>query len=79
MLVVIPHLVGERKWGHLAKHEDIETIVKKMDDMVKWYGQKKTSNPIAGDLSQCLLQDDGVHLVLTGGEPLLKGFSTKCL
>jgi organic radical activating enzyme len=62
------------KWGHLAKYEDIETIVKKMDDMVKWYGQKKTSNPIAGDLSQCLLQDDGVHLVLTGGEPLLKGF-----
>ena len=62
-----------KKWGHLASNDDIDTLVKKMD-MVNWYGQKKTSNPIAGDLSQCLLQDDGVHLVLTGGEPLLKGF-----
>ena len=63
-----------KKWGHLASNDDIDTIIKKMDDMINWYGQKKTSNPIAGDLSQCLLQDDGVHLVLTGGEPLLKGF-----
>jgi organic radical activating enzyme len=63
-----------KKWGHLASNDDIDTIIKKMDDMVNWYGQKKTSNPIAGDLSQCLLQDDGVHLVFTGGEPLLKGF-----
>jgi len=61
------------KWGHLAKHEDIDTIIKKMD-MVNWYGRKGPASPIAGDLSQCLLQDDGVHLVLTGGEPLLKGF-----
>ena len=63
-----------KKWGHLASNDDIDTIIKKMDDMINWYGQKKTNNPIAGDLSQCLLQDDGVHLVLTGGEPLLKGF-----
>jgi len=63
-----------KKWGHLAKHEDIDTIIKKMDDMVNWYGRKGPASPIAGDLSQCLLQDDGVHLVLTGGEPLLKGF-----
>ena len=62
-----------KKWGHLAKHEDIDTIIKKMD-MVNWYGRKGPASPIAGDLSQCLLQDDGVHLVLTGGEPLLKGF-----
>ena len=61
------------KWGHIASNDDIDTIIKKMDT-VNWYGQKKTSNPIGGDLSQCLLQDDGVHLVLTGGEPLLKGF-----
>jgi 7-carboxy-7-deazaguanine synthase len=45
-----------------------------MDDMVNWYGRKGPASPIAGDLSQCLIQDDGVHLVLTGGEPLLKGF-----
>ena len=63
-----------KKWGHLASNDDIDTIIEKMDDMINWYGQKKTSNSIAGDLSQCLLQDDGVHLVLTGGEPLLKGF-----
>ena len=62
-----------KKWGHLAKYEDIDTIIKKMD-MVNWYGRKGPASPIAGDLSQCLLQDDGVHLVLTGGEPLLKGF-----
>ena len=61
------------KWGHLAKHEDIDTIIKKMDNMVNWYGRKGPAG-IGGDLSQCLLQDDGVHLVLTGGEPLLKGF-----
>ena len=61
------------KWGHLASNDDIETIVKKMD-MVNWYGRKGPASPIAGDLSQCILQDDGVHLVITGGEPLLKGF-----
>ena len=61
-----------KKWGHLAKHEDIDTIVKKMD-MVNWYGQKN-QDTTSGDLSACLLQDDGVHLVITGGEPLLKGF-----
>ena len=61
-----------KKWGHLAKHEDIDTIVKKMD-MVNWYGQKN-QDTMSGDLSACLLQDDGVHLVITGGEPLLKGF-----
>ena len=63
-----------KKWGHLASNDDIDTIIKKMDDMVNWYGRKGPASPIAGDLSQCLLQDDGVHLVLTGGEPLLKGF-----
>jgi len=62
-----------KKWGHLASNDDIDTIIKKMD-MVNWYGRKGPASPIAGDLSQCLLQDDGVHLVLTGGEPLLKGF-----
>ena len=60
------------KWAHLAKHEDIETIVKKMD-MVKWYGWKGPAG-VGGDLSPCTLQNDGVHLVITGGEPLLKGF-----
>jgi len=63
-----------KKWGHLASNDDIDIIIKKMDDMVNWYGRKGPASPIAGDLSQCLLQDDGVHLVLTGGEPLLKGF-----
>jgi organic radical activating enzyme len=65
-----------KKWGHLASNEDIETIVKKMD-MVKWYGWKGPvgmDNPVGGDLSPCTLQNDGVHLVITGGEPLLKGF-----
>ena len=62
-----------KKWGHLASNDDIDTIIKKMD-MVNWYGRKGPASPIAGDLSQCLLQDDGVHLVITGGEPLLKGF-----
>ena len=66
------------KWGHLAHNEDIDTIVKKMGcplsvNMVSWYGQKN-NDWVTGDISQCLLQDDGVHLVLTGGEPLLKGF-----
>ena len=63
-----------KKWGHLATNDDIDTIIKKMDDMVNWYGRKGPAGALAGDLSQCLLQDDGVHLVLTGGEPLLKGF-----
>jgi hypothetical protein len=63
-----------KKWGHLASNDDIDTIIKKMDDMVNWYGRKGPAGALAGDLSQCLLQDDGVHLVLTGGEPLLKGF-----
>jgi len=62
------------KWGYLAHNEDIDTIVKKMD-MVNWYGRKgPVGTGLAGDLSQCFLQDDGVHLVITGGEPLLKGF-----
>ena len=63
-----------KRWGHLAHNEDIDTIVKKMD-MVNWYGRKgPVGTGLAGDLSQCFLQDDGVHLVITGGEPLLKGF-----
>ena len=61
-----------KKWGHLASYDDIDTIIKKMD-MVDWYG-KKNSEWITGDISPALLQDDGVHLVITGGEPLLKGF-----
>ena len=61
-----------KKWGHLASYDDIDTIIKKMD-MVDWYG-KKNNEWITGDVSQALLQDDGVHLVITGGEPLLKGF-----
>ena len=61
-----------KKWGHLADYDDIDTIIKKMD-MVDWYG-KKNSEWITGDISPALLQDDGVHLVITGGEPLLKGF-----
>ena len=63
-----------KKWGHLASNDDIDTIIKKMDDMINWYGRKGPAGALTGDLSQCLLQDDGVHLVLTGGEPLLKGF-----
>ena len=63
-----------KKWGHLAKHEDIDTIIKKME-ITNWYGDKEhKSSPTAYKLSPCLLQDDGVHLILTGGEPLLKGF-----
>ena len=63
------------KWGHLASNDDIDTLVKKMDTVKgmgngHWYGDKESSY----QLSPCLLQDDGVHLVITGGEPLLKGF-----
>jgi organic radical activating enzyme len=61
-----------KKWGHLASYDDIDTIIKKMD-MVDWYG-KKNGEWVTGDISPALLQDDGVHLVITGGEPLLKGF-----
>ncbi len=61
-----------KKWGHLAHHEDIKTIVEKMD-WVNWYGDKN-NHWKTGDISQSFIQDDGVHLVLTGGEPLLKGF-----
>ena len=88
------------KWGHLASYDDIDTIIKKMDELTNWYGQKNTkpeevpygdkgwleravgtAKPVeetpqwlSGDISQAFLQDDGVHLVITGGEPLLKGF-----
>jgi 7-carboxy-7-deazaguanine synthase len=42
---------------------------------VKWTGDKEHhSSPIAYKLSPCTLQNDAVHLVITGGEPLLKGF-----
>ena len=62
-----------KKWGHLASNDDIDTLVKKMD--VKWTGDKEhKSSPIAYKLSPCTLQNDSVHLVITGGEPLLKGF-----
>ena len=65
-----------KKWGHLAQHDDIETLVKKMST-VKWTGDKEHhSSPTAYQLSRSLLQDDGVHLVITGGEPLLKGFQS---
>ena len=65
-----------KKWGHLASNDDIDTLVKKMD-MVNWYGDKEhKSTPTAYKYSPCLLQDDGVHLVITGGEPLLKGFQS---
>lgn len=60
-----------KKWGHLAKHEDIDTIIKKMDELTNWYGSKER---MGGDLSVAFKQDDVVHLVITGGEPLLKGF-----
>ena len=63
-----------KKWGHLASNDDIDTLVKKMDT-VEWIGDKQNhSSPTAYTMSPCLLQDDGVHLVITGGEPLLKGF-----
>ena len=63
-----------KKWGHLASNDDIDTLVKKME-ITNWYGDKEHhSSPTAYKLSPCLLQDDGVHLVITGGEPLLKGF-----
>ena len=60
-----------KKWGHLAENDDIETIIKKMDELTNWYGEKER---MEGDLSPVLKQDDGAHLVITGGEPLLKGF-----
>ena len=60
-----------KKWGHLAQYDDIDTIVKKMNETVNWYGQKERKE---GDISAALKQDDAVHLVITGGEPLLKGF-----
>ena len=68
-----------KKWGHLASYDDIDTLVKKMGVTVfvngDWYGDKEYhSSPTAYQLSRSLLQNDGVHLVITGGEPLLKGF-----
>ena len=88
-----------KKWGHLAQYDDIDTIIKKMNEAVNWYGQKNTKPKqleygnkewldkafgypttttnqewMSGDISQAFIQDDGVHLVITGGEPLLKGF-----
>ena len=60
-----------KKWGHLAQYDDIDTIVKKMNEAVNWYGQKERMEV---DISAALKQDDAVHLVITGGEPLLKGF-----
>ena len=42
-----------------------------MDELTNWYGHKERKE---GDLSVSLKQDDGAHLVITGGEPLLKGF-----
>ena len=60
-----------KKWGHLAQYDDIDTIVKKMNEAVNWYGQKER---MEGDISAALKQDDAVHLVITGGEPLSKGF-----
>ena len=62
-----------KKWGHLAQYDDIDTIVKKMNETVNWYGQKER---MEGDISAALKQDDAVHLVITGGEPLLKGFQS---
>jgi 7-carboxy-7-deazaguanine synthase len=62
-----------KKWGHLANNDDIDTLVDKMN--VNWLGDKKFhSSPTAYRLSPCTLQNDAVHLVITGGEPLLKGF-----
>ena len=62
-----------KKWGHLAQYDDIDTIIKKMNEAVNWYGQKER---MEGDISAALKQDDAVHLVITGGEPLLKGFQS---
>ena len=62
-----------KKWGHLAPNDDIETLIKKMNGLTNWYGQK-TLATMSGCISESLKQDDGVHLVITGGEPLLKGF-----
>ena len=55
-----------KKWGHLANYEDIDTIIKKMN-VLDFYGEKRGA-------SDDLKENDGVHLVMTGGEPLLKGF-----
>ena len=66
-----------KKWGHLASYDDIDTLVKKMEvfELKGWYGDKEHHHsPSAYELSKSLLQNDGVHLVITGGEPLLKGF-----
>ena len=61
------------KWGHLASNDEIEVIIQKMSELTNWYGEKNLAT-MSGGLSSCFLQDDGVHLVITGGEPLLKGF-----
>ena len=66
-----------KKWGHLASYDDIDTLVKKMEvfELMGWYGDKEHHrSSTAYQLSRSLLQNDGVHLVITGGEPLLKGF-----
>ena len=64
-----------KKWGHLAENDDIDTIIEKMDGLTDWYGQKHLAT-MSGGVSECLKQNDGVHLVITGGEPLLKGFQS---
>ena len=56
-----------KKWGHLANNDSVDEIIDKMNAFGSWYGQK-------GEVSMALKQDDAVHLVITGGEPLLKGF-----
>jgi organic radical activating enzyme len=61
-----------KKWGHLASNDEIEIIIQKMNELTNWYGEKNSAT-MSGGLSSCFLQDDGVHLVITGGEPLLKG------
>ena len=48
-----------KKWGHLADYEDATTIVDKVNNFADG-----SSN----------VNDNPVHLVLTGGEPLLRGF-----
>lgn len=47
-----------KKWGHLADYEDATTIVDKVNNFVNTE----------------VYNDNPVHLVLTGGEPLLRGF-----
>ena len=59
------------KWSHLAENDDIKTIIEKMNKLTNWYGSKERRG---GDLSNIFKKDDGAHLVITGGEPLLKGF-----